>query len=133
VQAIEPGPYIFKTLGVTEALRRIMTGSLSFTRDRSPYYVPSRIELQHELIHVLHNGRGENRERIVVGLQQEWTNPEEYWTIAGPTPSENTLGAVLGLPPHYSHIGMPLDLLDLTEALPKSPEYTASFRDFAGF
>jgi hypothetical protein len=53
----------FKAIGVAAAFEQIFTGSLSFTRDQAAYYTPPRIEILHELIHVLHNALGMNREK----------------------------------------------------------------------
>jgi len=121
----------FKRQTVEVALGKILMGSLSFTRDRSPFFTPARLELLHELIHVLHNAEGINREKVP-GLTKEeynaWHNPEEYWTTAGPGVNENDFNETIGAPDRYGHGGLPLSGL-----APTSPDAQASLRQHAGF
>lgn len=108
------GGTTFKFINVAAALDQIFIGSLSFTRDQAPFYTPPRIEILHELVHVLHNARGENRERAAGMTDREraiWTNPEEYWTIAGDAVAESALNAQIGAPDRYGHSGLPLPFL----------------------
>jgi hypothetical protein len=121
----------FKRQTVDEALSKILVGSLSFTRDRSPFFTPARLELLHEIVHVLHNAQGINREKVP-GLTKEehdaWHNPEEYWTTAGAGVNENDFNATIGLPDRYGHGGLPLASL-----IPTSEDAQASLRRHAGF
>lgn len=116
---------------VDEALSKILMGSISFTRDRSPFFTPARVELLHELIHVLHNAQGINREKVK-GLTREeayaYHDAEEFWTTAGPGISENAFNATLGLPDRYGHGGLPL-----ADLRPTSPLARSSFQELAGF
>ena len=111
--------------GVDAALAKILSGSISFTRDRAPFYAPPRIDLLHELIHVLHNATGTNREKVMtltVGEQHIFTTAEEYWTIVGGDITENGFNALIGAPDRASHGGLPLSGLD-----PSDPEAANSF------
>lgn len=121
----------FKHQGVETALAKILLGSISFTVDRTPFFTPARIEILHELIHVLHNARGTNREAIR-GLTREesdaWHNSEEYWTIAGGSPSENAFNATIGAPDRYGHGGLTLSGLH-----PESEMAQYSLKRHAGF
>jgi hypothetical protein len=119
----------FKYISVGAALEQIFIGSLSFTSTQAPYYSPPRIEILHELVHVLHNARGENRERAAGMTGPEvaaWTNPEEYWAIAGDTVSENALNAQIGAPDRHGHSGLPLPMLT-----PVSPAAQYTLRQHA--
>jgi hypothetical protein len=81
----------FKFITVQDALTLTLSGSLSFAAGEMPYYSPPRFDILHELIHVLHNAYGENREKagnetkdeMTAQEQVVWSNPEEYWTIEG--------------------------------------------------
>ena len=67
----------------------------------------------HELIHVLHNACGTNRETVLAAqFKDVWTNAEEYWTIDGGPINENLFNAEVGLPRRAGHRGIPLDALD---------------------
>ncbi len=55
-----------------------------------------------------------------------WTNPEEYWTIAGDAVAENALNAQIGAPDRYGHSGLPLPFL-----APASPAAQCSLRQHA--
>jgi len=121
----------FKYQTADQALAKILTGSISFTRDRAPFYTPARIELLHELIHVLHNARGSNREKVMTLTEDEqraFKDAEEYWTVAGGTISENAFNAVIGAPERWGHSGLMLTSLD-----PSSKEAGHSLRELAGF
>lgn len=90
----------------------LLHGSLSFTRDREPFFCPPRLEFTHELIHVLHNARGSNREpwqrQLSAQNQQDWKDAEEYWTITGGDVTENDFNRATGLPSRFGHGGLPL-------------------------
>ncbi|MBL9006726.1 MAG: hypothetical protein JNJ46_20890 [Myxococcales bacterium] len=122
----------FNNQSVDEALRKILIGSLSFNSSRYPFYTPPRIELLHELIHVLHNARGSNRVNIQNVLNQNeqhaWHNAEEYWTIAGGNITENSFNSLIGLPARYGHGGVTLRGLD-----PNAPEAQESLATLSGF
>jgi len=106
----------FKFITVEDARRQCLSGSLSFTAGEVPYYSPPRFDILHELIHVLHNASGENRQSAGDGTPSEmttderavWTNPEEYWTIEGGPLTENHMNPLIGLPPRHGHSGVPL-------------------------
>jgi hypothetical protein len=106
----------FGKQSVDEALSKILMGSVSFTRDRVPFFTPARVEILHELIHVLHNARGSNREAVKGALNDAetgaWHNAEEYWTIAGGNITENEFNATIGAPDRHGHGGLPLSGLD---------------------
>jgi hypothetical protein len=111
--------------GPDAALARILSGSVSFTRDRAPFYAPPRIDLLHELIHVLHNATGANREKVMTltdGERHIFTTAEEYWTIVGGAITENGFNASIGAPDRASHGGLPLSALQ-----PADPEAVNSF------
>ncbi|ATB37045.1 hypothetical protein CYFUS_002466 [Cystobacter fuscus] len=121
----------FKHQSVDVALGKILMGSISFTRDKVPFFTPPRIELLHELIHVLHNARGSNREaiRVLSNVEEDaWHNAEEYWTIAGGNISENAFNATIGAPDRYGHGGLVLRGLELS-----SPFAQYSIQQHAGF
>jgi hypothetical protein len=121
----------FKRQTVDEALSKILMGSISFTRDRSPFFTPARVELLHELIHVLHNAQGINREKVKGLTEQEayaYHDAEEYWTTAGPGITENAFNETLGLPDRYGHGGLPLP-----DLRPTSPFAKSTFQELAGF
>ena len=64
--AVDVAPDLFVGyVTVEEALIRILLGSVSFLQNRGVFYTPPRIELMHELIHVLHNASGTNREFVL--------------------------------------------------------------------
>lgn len=111
--------------GVDAALAKILSGSVSFTRDRAPFYAPPRIDLLHELIHVLHNARGANREKVMtltIGERHIFTTAEECWTIVGGDITENGFNALIGAPDRASHGGLPLSGLH-----PSDPEAVNTF------
>jgi hypothetical protein len=127
INALDAAPELFtKFMTVDDALERILLGSASFGEGRQTFYTPVRIELMHELIHVLHNARGANREVVAMPkeAQAAWSNAEEYWVIAGGKMNENRFNAEAGLPKRFGHAGVPLALLD-----PTSP--TAAVNSFA--
>lgn len=115
VGSLEAGQLLFeKYLPMDLAHERILLGSLSFGESKYAFFSPLRIELMHELLHVLHNAQGTNRAAVALtgGLNPMlWTNGEEYATIAGGDLTENALGAEIGLPDRYGHSGLSLDLL----------------------
>jgi len=121
----------FKYQSVDEALAKILIGSISFTAHRAPFFTPARIELMHELIHVLHNARGSNREKVNTLKEDEvaaFKDAEEYWTIVGGTINENALNATIGAPDRWGHNGLTLAALD-----PKSDAAAISFREHVQF
>jgi hypothetical protein len=98
-------------LALNEALDRVLIGSLSFARDRNPFYTPPRIEVLHELVHAAHNGAGENREAhngITNAENAVWSNAEEFWTIAVDNAGENAMATQVLAPDRYGHGGLPL-------------------------
>ncbi|MGH3246586.1 MAG: hypothetical protein ACRDOI_10305 [Trebonia sp.] len=106
----------FEDVGTTTALGRVFSGSISFGSNARPFYTPPRFEVLHEMIHVLDNALGENREKLFMapGEIAVWTTAEEYWAIDGGTAySENALYAEYGNQPpaRYGHAGLPLDQL----------------------
>ena len=112
---VEVAPVLFtKFMSVDDALGRILLGSASFGEGRQVFYTPVRIELMHELIHVLHNARGANREAVYMpkDVKGVWTSAEEYWAIAGGKMNENRFNAEAGLPQRHGHGGIPLASLD---------------------
>ncbi|MFI5495732.1 hypothetical protein [Actinoplanes sp. NPDC051859] len=115
IDSTEAGSQLFKKyLSVDRAHERILLGSLSFGEGKFAFFSPLRIELMHELLHVLHNAQGTNRAAVKLtgGLTTAlWTNGEEYATIAGGDLTENALGAEIGLPDRYGHSGLSLDFL----------------------
>lgn len=116
--------------GVDAALAQILSGSVSFTRDRAPFYTPPRIELLHELIHVLHNATGANREKVDAlspGERVIFKDAEEYWTIDGGEITENGFNALIGAPDRASHGGLSLAGLD-----PSNPAAASSFHELSG-
>jgi hypothetical protein len=127
INALDVASKLFtRHLTVEDALQRILLGSASFGRGRQIFYTPVRIELMHELIHVLHNARGANREAVSMpeDAKAVWSNAEEYWVIAGGKMNENRFNAEAGLPERVGHSGVPLASLD-----PASP--TAEVDSFA--
>ncbi len=102
----------FDHKSVDEVTSSLLHGSLSFTRQREPFYCPPRLEFTHELIHVLHNARGSNREpwqrQLSPQNQLDWKDAEEYWTITGGDITENDFNRATGLPSRFGHSGLPL-------------------------
>ncbi|MEM9248577.1 MAG: M91 family zinc metallopeptidase [Pseudomonadota bacterium] len=61
-------------------------------------FAPTPITLGHEMVHALHNMEGTNREKIPLGgLDGNWNNSEEYWTIHKGELSEQTFRQDYGL------------------------------------
>jgi hypothetical protein len=120
---------LFEGQSDERALTKILSGSLSFDKNCRPFFTPARIELTHEIIHVLHNARGMNRaetRRLLESEQKIWSNPEEWWTIAAGEINENQFNQIIGAPDRYGHAGIPLSGLD------KSSEWAQkSFKDYA--
>jgi hypothetical protein len=128
--ALEAAPVLFTDyLTVEAALKRILLGGASFGRGRQVFYTPVRIELMHELIHVLHNARGANREIVSLPAEDKnvWTNAEEFWAIAGGKINENLFNAEVGLPQRHGHSGIALASLD-----PGSDTAAESFASISG-
>lgn len=102
----------FDHKSIDDVASELLHGSLSFTRQREPFYCPPRLEFTHELIHVLHNARGSNREpwqrQLSPKNQQDWKDAEEYWTITGGDVTENDFNRATGLPSRFGHSGLPL-------------------------
>jgi hypothetical protein len=115
---------------VNVLLSEQLHGSLSFDDTRRPFYCPPRLEFTHELIHVLHNARGTNREfwgnQLIGNNTSDWRNAEEYWTITGGNINENVFNQATGLPRRFGHSGLPLYLLPAT-----SEKATATLRQIA--
>jgi hypothetical protein len=112
---VEVAPALFtKFLTVESALERILLGSASFGEGRQVFYTPVRIELMHELIHVLHNARGANREAVYMpkDVKGVWSSPEEFWAITGGKMNEDLFNAEAGLPNRHGHSGIAMVSLD---------------------
>ena len=124
----------FADVSKADALGRIFTGSVSFGRGAYPFYTPPRIEVLHEMVHVLHNARGENRAnlRMPLGETQLWTNPEEYWAIDGGTAfTENAQNAQFAFsgfsaPVRYGHSAAMLHMLS-----PDDPDARCTMRQLS--
>lgn len=75
-----------------------------FDRDGNEISFPLFINLGHEMIHAMHNQRGEN-ERNNAATDADYTNREEELTIDGPGLSENRLRRSFGLTERHGHSG----------------------------
>ncbi|WP_285743940.1 hypothetical protein [Lentzea sp. NBRC 105346] len=115
----------FKNTTVRDALWSILRGSVSFNQKGDPYFSPSRVELMHELIHVDHNARGENRADLPLNKQARdvWKDAEEFWTIEAGDLTESDFARDLVLPRRRSHSGLRLHAFD-----PKSADAQKSLK-----
>jgi hypothetical protein len=75
-----------------------------FDKDGNEISFPLFINLGHEMIHAMHNQRGEN-ERSNAATDTDYTNREEELTIDGPGLSENRLRRSFGLTERHGHGG----------------------------
>jgi hypothetical protein len=75
-----------------------------FDRDGNETSFPLFINLGHEMIHAMHNQRGEN-ERNTAATDASYSNREEELTIDGPGLSENRLRRSFGLTERHGHGG----------------------------
>jgi hypothetical protein len=74
----------------------------AFDRDGNEISFPLFINLGHEMIHAMHNQRGEN-ERGNAATDADYPNHEEEVAIAGPGLSENRLRRSFGLTERHGH------------------------------
>jgi hypothetical protein len=75
----------------------------AFDRDGNPISFPFFINLGHELIHAMHNQRGENDQTNGAPSDPAYDDREEEQTIDGPGISENALRRQFGFRRRFGH------------------------------
>lgn len=116
------GVYFLNQRDLVQAQERVLYGSCVFDRNGTLTYIPFQLEIEHELIHALHNSRGTNRANIRMDhdMRRLWSTAEEYWSICCGKTNEWRLADDMGVARRGTHSALPaawvIDPLHAAEA-----------------